>query len=293
MHKSAKQKEPTSEQGFKNSINFFGIVLTTLIFLGFLFFYKFNAMAVSDLTAKRAVFCDNLTLIINTADSSQKISCDNWIDVSDKIAKIDGISITLGRGNALVFNLDENSKDIVRVVAEGAKTDDCLNIQPDYEGGVYRMITGTCTKDSGIIDYSFKFVNADPAIAEKFGFPKDAITKNLLFTTIDAIAIDGIFDKSLVVVSKEKEEVLELNASIPEFNLGRNCKGCLMGSVCVGLGKSVGNNYCDFDKVIKQKKGWRKSCENSFECLSNSCRKKCGFYSSFWEWLKSLFLKKN
>lgn len=62
----------------------------------------------------------------------------------------------------------------------------------------------------------------------------------------------------------------------PPIQQRRDCNGCEVNNRCLSFGiRLVGENgvpsYCDWDKSFKAQKTESQSCQNNYECVSNSC----------------------
>jgi hypothetical protein len=69
--------------------------------------------------------------------------------------------------------------------------------------------------------------------------------------------------------------------------------GCLFENDCVSVGFRVDNSYCRVGGIFYSQLNESNSCENDFECSSNSCIDdvcvKKGFWTKLFEWLNRLF----
>jgi len=50
-----------------------------------------------------------------------------------------------------------------------------------------------------------------------------------------------------------------------------DCEGCLLKDSCILYGMRIDGEYCDIDKNIKIQKQVSETCNNNFECGSNTC----------------------
>ncbi len=77
--------------------------------------------------------------------------------------------------------------------------------------------------------------------------------------------------------SEPSEPVSEVAPVVVEP--AQSCVGCTRDNQCIGYGIRLLENdkpvYCDIDSVIKSQKALDESCQNNYECLSNSCSEKC------------------
>jgi hypothetical protein len=183
-----------------------------------------------------------------------------------------------------------------------------MNAEPDYEGGVYRMVTGVCSKDSTLIDYLFNFVKPNEEILQRFNFAADTKMRNILLSTFEIIEIDGIFDTKVIKVEDGKSREIGLRDSIPSlaneygsryldvyYNSSNSdiCNGCITNvSICIPSGSGFGTRYCDADSILRDKKVKGSLCSGNYECVTNLCDKKCieqGLITNIGNWLKGLF----
>ncbi len=92
-----------------------------------------------------------------------------------------------------------------------------------------------------------------------------------------------------------EEEVVVEEVVIVEESL---CDGCIYGNHCLNAEGRKEGYYCDYDDVLREQKDNKISCDNNFECQSNSCyNSECVVYSEGYEamfnelvdWFKEVF----
>jgi|GEM_PF-3524371 hypothetical protein len=278
----------------RNSLNFFFVVAGTIALISFLVNSKITGMAVSEFAMPKYAFCENPVIENNAEDNSRNISCTEWIDDSTAMEKLDGISLILKRGNALVFSLDSNESDSIRIIGSATKEGSCIDIRPDYEGNmIYLLVTGDCAMGSTLIDYIFSNVKVKDEIAERFNYSNNTRMQTMLITTSEAVKIDGLFYDRITKIENVNEKFIGINDAIPElayeygseysdagFNSSNSeicSKGCVVDeNICIKFGTLWNGRYCDEEKVLKEKKERGNACKNNYECRNNLCKKgKC------------------
>lgn len=299
----------SDKEGTRSAINFVVVVAISIALISFVVTSKFNAMVISDAAMPRYAFCENPLIGNSQEDNYKTVSCNNWKDVSAAVEKLDGNYLVLKRDNILVFLLDNSSSDKVRIIGNTLKKKSCMNAEPDYTGNMrYGMVTGICSKDSTLIDYTLDFVNVREEIAQRFGFAPGTKMKTVLLSTFDVVEIDGIFDVNVVKIEDGKSKEIGLSDSIPvlaqdygskyldvEVNASNSdiCKGCLADeSICIAAGNSWNMKYCDVDSVLKDKKAKGISCSNNYECITDLCNGKCvepTILTNISRWFKGIF----
>ncbi|MDO8627510.1 MAG: thioredoxin domain-containing protein [Candidatus Diapherotrites archaeon] len=70
--------------------------------------------------------------------------------------------------------------------------------------------------------------------------------------------------------------IRKINVLGENEDTNNQCSGCSESNSCIPLGTRVVDNsnkaqYCDLSKTVKDQKETGSSCQNNFECLSNSC----------------------
>lgn len=265
----AKKKESNNREELRNTANFFVVVAVIISIMSFVIFYKFNFLAVLDVGMPKYAFCESPVISINFTDGLKTVSCSSWIDSSPVLQKIDGASLILKRGNALVFSLDEHSSDTIRIIGNALKKNSCINIDPDYENGVYRMTTGSCSRESTVIDYTINFVIPYPEVVARLNLDSKAKMKTLLLTTFDVIEIDAVFDRETARIDNCGEISVKPSDRIQgledysnkfldvEYNASNSaiCKGCLVEpDICVSVGGILDDKYCASPGNLKDKK---------------------------------------
>jgi len=82
-------------------------------------------------------------------------------------------------------------------------------------------------------------------------------------------------DKSIKPQKTEDDECqnnYECESNICEASTcGAVCDGCLYNNRCLPLGTRRRRQYCSWDDEMEDQKGGEESCDNNFECFSNSC----------------------
>lgn len=291
---SKKASKGKRNEELRNTLNFFFIVFGTIALISFLVNSKITGMAVSDFAMPKYAFCENPVIENNMGNNSRNISCTEWIDASGALEKLDGMAIILKRGNALVFSLDSNKSESIRIIGSTSKDKSCIDISPDYEGNMrYFLVTGNCAMGSTLIDYIFNNVKANDEIVERFNYPNDTRMQTMLLTTSDAVKIDGIFYDKITEVENGKERIIGIDEDIPALlqeygseysDIGINAsnseicnKGCVVDeNICIKFGTILNGKYCDEEKVLKEKKERGSACKNNYECRNNLCKKgKC------------------
>lgn len=329
--RKVKRRSKCTDEELRCSINFFAVFIIMMGIISFLVLSKFNGMngmATSNDEVSfyvspdeyKYAFCENPVINFNSEEVYKTISCDNWIDVSSTLFKLDGNSVILKRENVIVFVPDENDVEKIRVIGKALQKGVCMNFEPDYEGGIYRLVTGKCANESLAIDYTFNFVVAPDEVLQKFNFAPGTRVKTVLLSTFDVIEIDGIFDRTITQNIDEEEKEIKIdeakdeiaspqqeqaslnhveNQNTPSVTIDTPNKeicsrGCLIEpSICVDANNSWQNKYCDLDKSLHDKKEKGVSCNNNNECLTNLCRKnKCSertLFEKFLIWIKKVF----
>ncbi|MBW3016696.1 hypothetical protein KY309_03750 [Candidatus Woesearchaeota archaeon] len=96
---------------------------------------------------------------------------------------------------------------------------------------------------------------------------------------------EGLHDKCRVLLGWTVPRPVETVAppNVERAPVEKPCVGCKKESMCLQHGiRFVDENnrpvYCDFDGVFKAQKQLGESCQNNYECLSNSCSQKCISY---------------
>lgn len=289
-----KASKDIRNEELRNTLNFFFIVAGTIALISFLVNSKITGMAVSDFAMPKYAFCENALIETNPEDNSRNISCNEWIDASSTLEKLDSIMLILKRGNALVFSLDSNESENIRVIGSATKEDSCIDVTPDYEGSMnYVLITGNCAVNSTLIDFIFDRVKVNDEIAGRFNYSNDTRMQTMLITTSEAVKIDGIFYDRITKIEDGNEKFIRINDAMPElavqygseysdagFNASNSeiCnKGCVVDdNMCIKFGMMRQGKYCDEEKVLKEKKWRGKACKNDYECANNLCKKgKC------------------
>jgi len=290
---SKKASKGKRNEELRNTLNFFFIVFGTIALISSLVNSKITGMAVSEFAMPNYAFCENPVIETNIGDNSRNISCTEWIDVSAALEKLDGMSLILKKGNALVFSLDSNESESIRIIGSTSKDKSCIDISPDYEGSMrYLLVTGNCAMGSTLIDYIFNNVKAKDEIAERFNYPNDTRMRTMLLTTSDAVKIDGIFYDKITKMENGKEMIIGIDDNIPTLlpdygseysDIGNASnseicyKGCAVDdNICIKFGTIWNGKYCDEEKMLKEKKWRGKACKNDYECANNLCKKgKC------------------
>ncbi|MFH1249154.1 MAG: hypothetical protein V1660_03310 [archaeon] len=286
-----KKKSSATREELKNTLNFFGIVAFTLVFMSFLVGLKFNAMVVYEGDLPEFAFCDSPDLDVQSGVT--KVSCDNWIDVSAYLKRLDGVSLIIKKGNMLIYSLGGNNSQRTRVIGNTFKYNSCLNVRPDYEGKMsYRMVNGACPKDSTLIDYTFNFLEVNDEISKMFGYPLKTRVKTISFDASEVLEIDAIFSANITDSRNAQEKEYEVNGPIPallayyggrfldilpNFSNSQICKGCFIEDrICLNQRSIYLGKYCNTDNLLVERKKDKSDCYFAYECSNNSCIKgKC------------------
>ena len=287
-------KKLKRNEELRNTLNFFFVVFGTIALISFLVNSKITGMVISGFAMPKYAFCENALIEDNAEDSSKNISCNEWVDASSTLEKLDGISLILKKGNAIVFSLDSNKSESIRIIGSALKEDSCIDIRPDYEGSMrYILVTGNCAKGSTLIDFVFGNVKANDEITSRFNYSNETRMKTMLITTFDAVKIDGIFYDRITRIENGNEKFIRIDDDIPKLaaeygyeysdanfnssNLEICSKGCVVDeNICIPFGALWNGKYCDSEKILKEKKERGKACKNNYECSNNLCKKgKC------------------
>jgi hypothetical protein len=108
--------------------------------------------------------------------------------------------------------------------------------------------------------------------------------------------VDGSQDCPPTVICEKGEELCPDGVCRKECKpvVLEECKfGCLSGDSCLPIGIRVEGQYCSIDRDLKKQLGSGETCENDFECRTNSCLDSActepGFWQNLYKWLSKIF----
>lgn len=177
-----------------------------------------------------------------------------------------------------------------------------------------QIITGTTEKLSGDVTLKLESIDKmslssikDDVLTAKlkildpkrYSLPEEIIYSEESTSTL--IEEDNLEEIETGPISTSTQETIIYVDSSGESQI---CNGCIVKDKCINYGirmKNGESTYCDIDGTIKTQKIFEDTCENNYECLSNSCSNgECidlnkqleetkGILNKIYNWLKSIF----
>ena len=187
---------------------------------------------------------------------------------------------------SITFSIAEPEENVLECLSNNDLEDSCLKLgeQMSYKGILISFITGDDLKIGEEIN-----TNLEEDLCFSLSGLEEAVCIKKL--SEDFIILYKYFPETVIHYPTNVTTTNQTQTNLTNENKGM-CVGCSLDDNCYQIGHRKSGNYCSEEDFVEQKKG-DESCENNFECVSNSCLdSKCieaGFWTKFANWFRKLF----